>query len=101
MNAYSLGSVKLFSKSNAPTKNKVTPLFCNNFLKIFDIKGRQVRELANNQITGSEGTIIFNGLDNDNKKLRIGIYLLLIEAIDERGGTIEIVKKPLVIAGKM
>jgi hypothetical protein len=38
MNAYSLGSVKLFSKSNAPTKNKVTPLFCNNFLKIFDIK---------------------------------------------------------------
>jgi len=70
-------------------------------VKIFDIKGRQVRELANNQITGSEGTIIFNGLDNDNKKLRIGIYLLLIEAIDERGGTIEIVKKPLVIAGKM
>ena len=70
-------------------------------VKIFDIKGRQVRELANNQITGSEGTIIFNGLGNDNEKLRIGIYILLIEAIDEKGGIIETVKKPLVIAGKM
>ncbi len=70
-------------------------------VKIFDIKGRQVRELANNQVTGSEGTIIFNGLGNDNEKLRIGIYILLIEAIDERGGTLETVKKPLVIAGKM
>lgn len=70
-------------------------------VKIFDIKGRQVRELANNQVTGSEGTIIFNGLGDDNEKLRIGIYILLIEAIDERGGSIETVKKPLVIAGKM
>ena len=70
-------------------------------VKIFDIKGRQVRELANNQVTGSEGTIIFNGLGNNNEKLRMGIYILLIEAIDERGGTLETVKKPLVIAGKL
>jgi len=82
-------------------KYKLNVSFGQMRVKIFDIKGRQVRELANNQITGSEGTIIFNGLGNDNEKLRIGIYILLIEAIDERGGTIETVKKPLVIAGKM
>lgn len=70
-------------------------------IKVYDIKGRLVRTLANNQITGSEGTIIFNGLGEDNQKLRIGIYILLIEAVDDRGGTLDIVKTPIVIAAKM
>lgn len=70
-------------------------------VKIFDIKGRLVREIINNQISGSEGTIIFNGYGDDNQRLRIGIYILLIEAVDNRGGTVEKLKAPVVVAAKL
>ncbi|MEO8209814.1 MAG: lamin tail domain-containing protein [bacterium] len=75
--------------------------FAQMRVKVYDIKGRLVRTLANNQITGSEGTIIFNGLGEDNQKLRIGIYILLIEAVDDRRGTVDIVKAPIVIASRL
>lgn len=70
-------------------------------VKVFDIKGRMVRTLSNNQITGNEGTIIFNGMGDDNQRLRIGIYILFIEAIDDKGGVIDIVKAPVVVAAKL
>lgn len=70
-------------------------------VKVFDIKGRLVRTLINNQITGSDGTIIFDGLTDRNERLRIGIYIVLIEAVDSRGGLIEKVKTPVVIAAKL
>ncbi len=75
--------------------------FAQMRVKVYDIKGRLVRTLTNNQVTGSEGTIIFNGLGEDNQKLRIGIYILLIEAVDDRGGTVDIVKAPIVVAAKL
>lgn len=85
----------------AVVKYKLNVAFAQMRIKIFDIKGRMVRELANNEITGSEGTVIFNGFGDDNQRLRIGIYFLLIEAIDDRGGTVSIIKTPLVIAAKL
>lgn len=80
---------------------KVYSSFSQLRVKIFDVKGRIVRTLENNSVSGKEGTIIFNGLDNNNQKLRIGIYIVLINAIDERGGTIDIIKTPLVVAAKL
>jgi hypothetical protein len=82
-------------------KYKLKFNFSQMRIKIFDIKGRLVRTLANNQITGSEATIIFNGFGDDNQKLRIGIYILLIEVIDDRGGTVDNIKAPVVIAAKL
>ncbi len=70
-------------------------------VKVFDIKGRIVRTLANNQFTGNEGSIIFNGYGDDNQRLRIGIYILLIEAVDDRGGTVDNVKAPIVVAARL
>lgn len=80
---------------------KLNSPFSQMRVKIFDIKGRIVRTLANNSVSGNEGAIIFNGLDDNNQKLRIGIYIVLINAIDERGGTIEIIKTPIVVAAKL
>lgn len=80
---------------------KLTVPFAQLRGKIFDVKGRLVRTLANNQLTASEGQIIFNGLDDDNRRLRIGIYVVFLEAIDDQGGTIEILKAPVVIATKL
>ena len=82
-------------------KYKLNVPFAQMRVKIFDIKGRLIRTLANNQVTGSEGTIIFNGFDDENQKMRIGIYILFIEAVDDRGGTIDNVKAPIVVAARL
>lgn len=70
-------------------------------VKIFDIKGRMVKEILNNQTSGSEGTIIFNGYGDDNQRLRVGIYIVLIEAVDDKGGNVDKIKVPLVVASKL
>lgn len=69
-------------------------------VKIFDSKGRLVRTLENNQASGSEGSIIFNGLDDNHNPLRIGIYIALIEAINQSNGTTEQMKTAIVVARK-
>ncbi|MBS1517314.1 MAG: lamin tail domain-containing protein [Bacteroidetes bacterium] len=70
-------------------------------IKIFDIKGRLVRTLINNSVSGKEGSFIFDGMDNNRQKLRIGIYILLLEAVYEKSGSSELLKAPLVIAAKL
>jgi len=70
-------------------------------LKIYDAKGRLVRTLANNQLSGSKGEVIFNGLNDNGEKLRLGIYVIFLEAVDDRGGTVETLKSPVVIATKL
>lgn len=70
-------------------------------VKVFDVKGRIVRTLLNNQISGSESQIIFDGKDDLGEKLRTGIYVAFLEAVDDRGGTIEQVKATFVVAAKL
>ncbi len=70
-------------------------------IKVFDIKGREVRTIINNSPSGSSGELIFNGLDNGNQRLRTGVYIIMVEAIDERGGALENMKAPVVIAAKL
>jgi hypothetical protein len=82
-------------------KYKLTVPFAQMRVKVFDIKGRLVRSLANNQVTANEGTIIFDGLSDNGEKLRIGIYILYIEAIDDRGGQVDVIKAPVVVAAKL
>lgn len=67
-------------------------------VKVFDSRGRLVRTLINNSISGAQGSFIFDGFDENGKTLKIGIYILLIEAIDEYSGTVEVIKEPVVIA---
>lgn len=70
-------------------------------VKIFDIKGRLVRTLANNQTSGPEGIITFDGLDDDKQKLRIGIYIVFLEALDNQNGVVEQIKTTVVVAAKL
>ena len=39
-----------------------------------------------------------DGLGDDGRDLRIGIYVVLLEAIDTAGGTTEAFKEPVVLA---
>jgi len=70
-------------------------------IKIFDNKGRLVRTLANNQASGSSGSIIFDGIGDDGQALRIGIYIIFLEAINEGSGVVESMKTVVVVARKL
>ncbi|MEO8398287.1 MAG: lamin tail domain-containing protein [Ignavibacteriaceae bacterium] len=70
-------------------------------VKVFDSKGRLVRTIVNNQASGQNGSIIFNGLDDDNNPLRIGIYIVFIEALNSNSGLVETLKTTVVIARKL
>lgn len=70
-------------------------------LKVFDSVGRLVRTLASNELSGSTGQIIWDGLDDEKRRLRMGIYVILLEAFDSGGGTVESAKAAAVVAGKL
>ncbi|MBM4158254.1 MAG: hypothetical protein FJ216_05675 [Ignavibacteria bacterium] len=70
-------------------------------LKVYDVKGRLVRTLAGNQTSGSTGQIIFDGKDDGGQKLRIGIYILYLEAVNDQNGIIDQAKTTVVIATKL
>ncbi len=70
-------------------------------IKIFDSKGRLVRTLLNNQPSGSSGSVIFDGRDDSGEALRIGIYIIFLEAINEGAGVVENMKTVVVVARKL
>lgn len=70
-------------------------------IKVYDSKGRLMRTVVNNQPSGSQGSIIFDGLDDDGNPLKIGIYILFIEAVNASNGTTDTFKVPVVVARKL
>jgi hypothetical protein len=70
-------------------------------IKIFDSKGRLIRTLNNNQASGQLGSVVFNGLDDDGNPLRIGIYIVYLEAMNEASAVIDKLKTVVVIARKL
>jgi hypothetical protein len=70
-------------------------------IRLYDAVGRKIRTLANNEPSGSRGSIVWDGLDDDKQKARIGVYIVLLEAIDDRGGVVETAKGVVVVATKL
>jgi hypothetical protein len=70
-------------------------------IRIFDSKGRLVRSLVNNQASGSSGSVVFDGLDDENNVLRMGIYIIFLEALNDNSGVVETVKSTVVVARKL
>jgi hypothetical protein len=48
-------------------------------------QGRFVMKLANNEILGTSGTIIWNGEDQTGKSQNLGVYVVLIEIFNTSG----------------
>jgi hypothetical protein len=69
-------------------------------VRIYDSQGRLVRTLADNQLSGAEGSIIFDGFDDHKQPLRVGIYAVLLEAVNQTNGVADKIKKALVVARK-
>jgi len=70
-------------------------------IKIFDIRGRQVRFLINNRPSGTEGSIIWDGRDDQGHICRMGIYIVYLEAIHYQRGVVKSLKKSVVLAKQL
>jgi hypothetical protein len=69
-------------------------------IRIYDIKGRLIRTLANGELAGTQGEIIWNGLDDNKQRARIGVYIVYLEANDRSSGRVERAKTVAVVATK-
>jgi hypothetical protein len=70
-------------------------------VRCFDVQGRLVRIIANNEPVASTGTLLWNGLDDNNQRVRIGMYIVLFEALDATGGVVRTMKDVAVVATKL
>ena len=69
-------------------------------VKIYDAKGRLVRQLFSNELLAQQGTLTWDGLTDDGLKARIGIYVILAEIFNLNGDTQQF-KKSCVLAGRL
>ena len=51
----------------------------------FNFNGMMIRKIADNQLCGTTGTFIWDGLDQDKIKSSSGIYFIFAEILDLRG----------------
>ena len=79
-----------FSPNNDGYNDRLTihlnfqnPEVCS--LRIFDIRGRAIRFLANNLLLGSYSKLTWDGLDNEGRKVPVGTYVILAEIYDLNG----------------
>lgn len=70
-------------------------------ISVFDRRGRMIRTLANSELAGPSGEIIWDGLDGEQQRARIGPYIVYIEAIDGQGGIIATAKGVVVVATRL
>ena len=67
---------------------------------IYDVKGRLIRNLILNQLLGTKGTFSWDGINDNNEKAAIGIYIVYFEAFRVDGETKKI-KKTAVLGGHL
>jgi hypothetical protein len=54
-------------------------------LSIFDREGREIRQLAKNQLGGTQNSFVWDGTDDAGNRTRTGSYLLYIKALAPNG----------------
>jgi hypothetical protein len=67
-------------------------------VRIYDIKGRLIRTLANGELAGSHGELVWNGFDDNMQRARIGIYVVFMEATDRSSSKVITTKAAVVVA---
>ncbi len=70
-------------------------------VKIYDVRGRLIRLLVNNQTSGVSNSIIWDGRDKDSNICRMGIYIIYLEAIHYQQGVVKALKTSVVLAQKL
>ncbi|MEI7498902.1 MAG: lamin tail domain-containing protein, partial [Bacteroidota bacterium] len=73
---------------------------CGVNITIYDSRGRLIKQLANNVLSGNEGFFVWDGMTDNRGKAPLGFYILLIE-FTRPDGTVRIIKRTTVLAGKL
>jgi hypothetical protein len=66
--------------------------------RIYDARGRKVRTLEDARLAGRTGELIWNGRDDAGNRVRVGVYVVLFEAVRAGAGTTTRLKAPVVVA---
>lgn len=69
-------------------------------VRIFDIAGRVVKYLVNNESLASQGSWIWKGDSDSGQKLNLGVYIILVELYDPEGHT-KIFKKTCTVSDRL
>lgn len=69
-------------------------------IRIFDINGRYVRNLLNNQLIGTHGTVLWDGKTDSGTIVNTGYYLIWIECFDQSGNSVVYKRKVVVLKNK-
>jgi hypothetical protein len=67
---------------------------------VYDAAGRKVKQLANNLLCGTEGSLTWNGQTDSGKTASVGVYVIRLEAFVPLGGKLLQAKLACVVAGK-
>lgn len=73
--------------------------FVANIL-VFDASGKRIRIIANNQLLGTQGSFVWDGVDEKGKLAQTGIYLIYIK-LHRPSGEIKEYRKSCVLSGEM
>jgi len=69
-------------------------------IDVYDATGRLIKNLVNGELLMREGSLQWDGTDNDGRKAKVGIHLLAVE-IFHPNGTVKRFKKTCIVAGRM
>ena len=67
---------------------------------LYDAKGRLIKNLLLNELLGTKGTFSWDGINENNEKAAIGIYIIYFEAFQLNGDTKKF-KKTCVLGGHL
>ena len=70
-------------------------------LFIYDDRGRLIRKLFSNELLGTKGTYTWDGVNDDQTKASIGVYVLVLEVFSTDGSVFFTGKKAATLAGKL
>lgn len=73
---------------------------CAVTISVYDSRGRFVRQIANNILTGSEVVFLWDGMNAGRSKVPIGFYIVLTELV-RPDGTVRKSKRTVVVGGKL
>ncbi|RMF68768.1 MAG: hypothetical protein D6743_02940 [Calditrichaeota bacterium] len=68
-------------------------------IKIYDMRGRLVRYLANNRPAGAHNSIVWDGRDERGEVAGMGLYVVFLQALNAQAGVLTTQKKTVVVAG--
>ncbi len=68
-------------------------------VRIYDSKGRVIKEIANNEILGTEGALRWDGDTESGRKARTGSYMIWFEIFDA-SGQVRIIRKGVAVGSR-